>query len=214
MAWEKTALDIALDAGVPVPRSRLVRLGGDSALVLERFDRERSLLDGARIPCMSGMSLLGSSDGEHRDYAELAEGMEAMVGDPEGRTKDLFRRVTVFVALHNTDDHLRNTGFVRCASSWRLSPAFDINPTPDVARPRVAAIYGETGDGEAAALKDLAFVCDIDSDEAARIVRDVVGAVSRWRIAAQRNGCRDAEARMFAPVFEKGIRALKRVFCV
>lgn len=214
MAWEKTALDIALDAGVSVPRSRLIRLGGDCALVLERFDRENSLLDGARIPYMSGMSLLGSSDGEHRDYAELAEGMEAMVGDPRSQAKDLFRRVVVSVALHNTDDHLRNVGFVRCASSWRLSPAFDINPTPDVARSRITAIYGETGDGEAAALKDLAFVCGIGSDEAARIVQDVVGAASRWRIAAQRNGCRDAEARMFAPVFEKGMHALKRAFRV
>lgn len=214
MAWEKTALDIASAAGIAVPRSRLVRLGKDAALVLERFDREKSLLGGARIPYLSGMSLLAASDGEHRDYAELAESMETMLADPKEQAKNLFRRVVVSVALHNTDDHLRNTGFVRLASGWKLSPAFDINPNPDASRSRVTSIYGEVGDAEAAALKDFAAVCGVNAQEASIIVKSVLDSVVRWRTVAQRNGCRDSEMRMFAPVFEKGIRALAEAFSV
>lgn len=212
MAWEKTALDIASAAGVVVPRSRLVRLGKDCALVLERFDREKSLLDGTRIPYLSGMSLLGAVDGEARDYAELAEGMEAVVSDPGNQAEELFRRVVVSVALHNTDDHLRNVGFVRTASAWKLSPAFDINPNPDAVCPRVTSIYGEAGEMEATALKDFSVVCGIEADEAARIVRNVLDSVTHWKLAAQRNGCKDSEIRMFAPVFEKKTRALKKAF--
>ncbi|MDO5043249.1 MAG: type II toxin-antitoxin system HipA family toxin [Slackia sp.] len=214
MAWEKTALDIASSAGVAVPRSKLIRLGKDSALVLERFDRDKSLFGGDRIPYLSGMSLLGASDGEHRDYAELAESMEALLADPKEQEKDLFRRVVVSVVLHNTDDHLRNIGFVRLAPGWRLSPAFDINPNPDASRSRVTSIYGEVGRAEAAALKDLAAVCGIDMGEASAIVKNVLASVSCWKIAAQRNGCRDSELRMFAPVFEKGMRALSAAFSV
>ncbi len=75
MAWEKTMLDLARGSSIEVPASRLVRIGDESVLLLERFDREGSLAEGRRIPYMSGMTALESADGERRDYAELAEAL-------------------------------------------------------------------------------------------------------------------------------------------
>jgi serine/threonine-protein kinase HipA len=35
------------------------------------------------------------------------------------------------ILISNTDDHLRNHGFILTGKGWRLSPAFDINPSID-----------------------------------------------------------------------------------
>ncbi len=148
MAWEKTALDLAEKAGIAVPARRLVRLGSSAALVLDRFDRARSMLDGPRIPYLSAMSLLGAQDGAQADYAEVAEALADWTCEPEAQLRELFRRVCLSVALHNTDDHLRNLGLIRTRKDWLLSPAFDINIDPVASRQRATAVYGETGEAK------------------------------------------------------------------
>ena len=69
------------------------------------------------------MSLLGARDGEARDYTEVAEALASFVGDPERDLEELFERVAFSIAVNNTDDHLRNHGFLRAGGRWRLSPA-------------------------------------------------------------------------------------------
>ena len=113
MAWEKTALDIAGDAGMAVPSSKLVEIGSDSVLLLERFDRSGSLKKGERIPYLSAMTLIGAHDGEHCDYATVADALSVWTSNPNRELAELFRRVVLSVALHNTDDHLRNLGLIR-----------------------------------------------------------------------------------------------------
>ena len=44
--------------------------------------------------------------------------------------RELWTRAAYGRLISNTDDHLRNHGFLRSRAGWRLSPAFDINPTP------------------------------------------------------------------------------------
>ena len=134
IAWEKTALDIAGAAGMAVPSSKLVRIGGDSALLLERFDRSGSLEKGERIPYLSAMSLIGAYDGEHCDYATVADALSVWASSPSCELTELFRRVVFSVALHNTDDHLRNLGLIRKKSGWVLAPVFDVNINPVAAR--------------------------------------------------------------------------------
>ena len=124
MAWEKTVLDIAGDAGMAVPSSKLVRIGSDSVLLLERFDRIGSLEAGERIPYLSAMSLVGAHDGDSCDYANVADALSVWVADPCRELAELFRRVVLSVALHNTDDHLRNLGLVRKGGGMDISPRF------------------------------------------------------------------------------------------
>ena len=101
------------------------------------------------------MSLLGARDGEERDYLDIAEALPDSGARVASDLAELFRRVTFSVALHNTDDHLRNHGFVREPGGWRLSPLFDVNPDPDRGRSRVTSIAGAThGEDEPEALAE------------------------------------------------------------
>lgn len=212
MGWERAALEVASAAGVPVPRARLVRLGGGSALLLERFDREGSLAGGPRVPYMSAMTLLGASDGDCRDYAEVAEELAVAAHDAAAQLRGLFRRAALSVALRNTDDHLRNTGLVRSGGAWRLSPAFDVNPNPDPRARRATTVMGEDGDGDVAGLAGLAAYCGLAPSEAAAEVRAVLAACSGWRAAAARSGCPPAEVESFARSIGPRLAALGEAF--
>ena len=72
IGWEKTALDLAVKAGITVPDRRLVPVGARPVLLLERFD---STPAGGRIPYVSAMTLLGARDGGNTafDYMDLAD---------------------------------------------------------------------------------------------------------------------------------------------
>lgn len=213
MRWEHFALSMVAKVGLPVPVSQLVSIGSDDVLLLERFDRADSLLHGRRLPYMSAMSLLQAQDGDFRDYAELAEALVDAVNDAGPALCDLFTRVILYVALHNTDDHLRNIGLIRSGQAWKLSPCFDVNPNLDLSEPRVTGIYGETADGEIEGLRALASLCGISDGGARRIVSRVVTAMRSWQLVAGKAGCPKAEISLFAPVFENRCSALAAAFC-
>lgn len=212
MAWEKTMLDLARDAGISVPVSRLVRVGRERVLLLERFDRDGSLLEGRRIPYMSAMTALESTDGDRRDYAELAEAIVELSNEPAMELEALFARVAFSVAVGNTDDHLRNWGFLHSGDGWSLSPFFDVNPNAYGNAQRVTTIAGEPREHEAQGLRELAAYCGLTPEAARRIVGAVATAVGRWKSAACRNGCPEREQALFASLFEGKLRELKQTF--
>ena len=212
MAWEKTALDIAGDAGMAVPSSKLVRIGSDSVLLLERFDRSGSLEKGERIPYLSAMSLIGAHDGEHCDYATVADALTVWTSNPNRELAELFRRVVLSVALHNTDDHLRNLGLIRKGAGWTLAPVFDVNINPAASRDRVTAIFGEVGKGEVEGLDSLGEICGLKAEERANIVRQILAAVCQWRAFAKRNKCKDSECDLMGCVIEERCAALESRF--
>lgn len=88
------------------------------------------------------MSATGSRDGDSSDYLDIAAAIRDLPGSVRLDLHDLDARAVAAVAFGNTDDHLRNHGFVAASSTWRLSPAFDINPTPDLGRRRATSIAG------------------------------------------------------------------------
>lgn len=212
MAWEKTALDLAKMAGISTPACQLIRVGDESVLLLDRFDREGSRIAGLRIPYMSGMTVLGNTDGESRDYIELAEAITLFASEASQELGELFRRVTFSIAINNTDDHLRNWGFLRHGKSWRLSPIFDVNPNPYANARRVTAIAGDAHGKDSVGLRDLAAYCGIPPDEALTNVESVLRAVEQWHMVAKKNGCPKRELEMFQPVFEHKARELQKAF--
>jgi len=80
------------------------------------------------------MTLLGKTDGtdsqDGSSYLELAEFIMRYGAEPERDLRELWRRTVFSIAVSNTDDHLRNHGFLLSKAGWRLSPAYDINPNP------------------------------------------------------------------------------------
>ena len=143
MAWEATALDLLETAGVRAPQHQLTQVGNRSILILRRFDRTR---DGGRIGYISAMTATGSSDGDQKDYADLAEAIRDLSRSPVQDLHEFYDRIIASIALGNTDDHLRNHGFLADRGLWRLSPAFDVNPNPDPSRPPCDVDHGSRRD--------------------------------------------------------------------
>ena len=206
MAWEATALDLAKAAGIDVPTYRLAPLDGRNVLLLHRFDRTG---EGARIGYMSAMTLLERNDGAGGDYAEIAEALEETGGRVKGDLAELFRRAVLSVGLHNTDDHLRNHGFLRDEIGWVLSPAFDINPEPDP-KARQTTIAGASTQGdESDGLEELARACRLSASASREERGRIADVLDGWRDVAAANGIRGSEIARFADAFERGIAALR-----
>ncbi|MBS9376232.1 type II toxin-antitoxin system HipA family toxin [Rhodococcus sp. B50] len=206
MAWEATALDLMERAGVRTPHRRLTRVGERSVLILRRFDRTN---EGHRIGYISAMTALGASDGEHRDYADIAEAIRDLSRSPRADHHELFDRVVASVVLGNTDDHLRNHGFLADHRSWTISPVFDVNPTPDPWRARSTSIMGaDTHPEEAETLLALAEDCSLNAAQAREKMRRVAGALSSWRDAARNNGLHTQEITMMAESIQPRLEAV------
>jgi serine/threonine-protein kinase HipA len=200
MAWEKVALDLAESAGVDVSPSRLLDLAGRHVLVVDRFDRTADRL---RIGYASAMTMLEASDGDQRSYLEIAETIERVSVRATEELSQLWRRIVFAVLISNTDDHLRNHGFLHVrGDSWRLSPAFDLNPDPSPGQKYLSTAIDES---DTTASIDLALAVApyfrLSSQSAHDVLGDVVVAVSHWREVATSHGLADAEIEQMAPAF-------------
>jgi len=209
MAWEKTALDLAARAGITTPSTRLVDVGRQRVLLLSRFDRSDA---GGRIGYLSAMSLIDGRDGGSYDYEDIVDVLPEFGARVTSDLTELFRRAAFNVAVHNTDDHLRNHGFLHRSGGWALSPVFDVNPNPDlgVARQTAIAAASESSD-EVEGLVSLGEACRLTRNEAIDVIGEIVVAVTSWRNAAERNGVHAREIRDFADMFEDRLAALGAV---
>ena len=199
--WEAVALTLAAKAGIPAPEWRLEEVAARSVLLLRRFDRE----GGRRIPFVSAMSLLDATDNEPRSYLEIADALRRYGARPEGDCAGLWRRMVLSILISNTDDHLRNHGFLYDpAGGWRLSPVYDLNPIPVDIKPRILTTAIDEADGTASL--ELAFAVAEHfrlKEKAARaIAREVGAAVSRWRETAASLGLSANEIERMSSAFE------------
>ena len=137
------------------------------------------------------MTLLGKTDGaDSRDgssYLELAEFIMRCGAEPERDLRELWRRIVFSIAVSNTDDHLRNHGFLLTKAGWRLSPAYDINPNPQGYGLSLNISESDNALDFSLALTSAHFF-RLSSSEAERILKMVKGAVSRWKTYANAVG--------------------------
>lgn len=197
MAWEKTALDLAERAGLDVPARHLTKIDGRSVLILRRFDRDGQ----SRLGYASAMTLAGLSDGDPGDYLDLAAAIADHSTRPDADLADLWRRMAVFTAIHNIDDHFRNHGFLHSPGGWALAPAFDVNPNPDPNKARATSISGATSVSEERdALLEAAPYFGLTPDHGVEVLDQVYAAASSWRTVATSNGVPEHELRIFADV--------------
>jgi len=204
MAWEKAALDLARRAGISVPDSHLIRVGDRSVLIIDRFDRQGP----ARIGYASAMTMLEAGDGDQRSYLEIAEVIEERSTAVTTDLRQLWRRVCFSILISNTDDHLRNHGFLHeRAESWVLSPAFDLNPNP-APGPKELSTAIDFNDTYASidTLMGVADYFRLNTQEAADVLAQVTSAVGHWRATAASYGLRQAEIEAMAPAFEHAER--------
>lgn len=198
--WESVALSLAVEAGIPIPVWRMEKVGDRHALLLQRFDRQ----NGRRIPFLSALSMLDAEDNEQRSYLEIADALRQYGAKPDQDCEQLWRRVVFSILISNTDDHLRNHGFLYEPGGWRLAPAYDLNPVPVDIKPRVLTTTIDEADGTASL--DLAYQVaehfGLKPDAAKTAVKEVGTAVRTWRDKAKARGLSANEIERMASAFE------------
>lgn len=206
IAWESVALSLARKAGIETSESELLSIDQRPVLLLHRFDRNAD----ERIGYMSAMTATGRRDGEAGDYLDIVEAIEDHSRRWRHDCAELFRRVAFSVAMHNTDDHLRNHGFIRSDAGWQLSPAFDINPEPEGAVERQTAINGVVAaESEAEALLEFAPLCHLTKPTVVSVLNEVVSAVAGWRSVAAGHGIRRSEIAEMGSVIDAQLGRLQ-----
>ncbi|MCL1873984.1 MAG: HipA domain-containing protein [Clostridiales bacterium] len=133
-AWEIIAHDLAIICGLNAPEAKLETFSfAGSTFLVKRFDRNQS----RRIHFSSAMALLGKTDGDGTEgvsYLDIASFIKSNGALPKQDLRELWQRIVFNMAISNSDDHLRNHGFLLTDSGWVLSPMYDVNPN----------IYGNT----------------------------------------------------------------------
>ena len=129
-AWEYLAYKLAVQAGIVMSPCKIEKVIGEyHTFFTKRFDREK----GERIHFASAMTMTGNNEDTIRDhpasYLDIAEFISNYGVDIEKNLHQLWRRIVFNIAISNTDDHLRNHGFILMDEGWILSPAYDLNPS-------------------------------------------------------------------------------------
>lgn len=209
--WEAVALSLASQAGIPVPEWRIEKVQDRAVLLLRRFDRDGMV----RIPFLSAMSMLGATDNETRSYLEFVDALRQFGAAPKQDMRQLWRQIVLSVLISNTDDHLRNHGFLYTGpDGWRLSPAYDLNPVPVDIKPRVltTAIDLDSSEASLGLALEVAEYFGLKVSEARAIAREVGRAVSAWRDTAARLGLSGGEIDRMASAFEhEDLRAAREM---
>jgi serine/threonine-protein kinase HipA len=204
---ELATLRLAAACGIEVPEARIENAAGSTIFLIRRFDREKTDSGYTRKHFVSALTLLGKDETESpaSSYAEIAEAI-AKYGSARGNARmkaELFRRMVFNILVGNNDDHLRNHGFLFDAGAYRLSPAYDIVPSPTLATER----FQHLAVGEQGRLSTLdnalsrPGVFGLTRADARYIVDGMLAVVSNWPEFYASNG-----------VTAKDIEALQRAF--
>ncbi len=200
-AGEILSLTLANQAGICVAEHQLVPVGKQSVAVITRFDRHGV----SRLPFVSGASLLAQSPDDPGAYTLLADGIRQYGHDIPGDLRELWRRLVFSLLASNYDDHLRNHGFLmREPGRWSLSPAYDLNPVPELDRGRTnkTAISEADADPTIAGAMAASERFGLKRAEAKRIFKDVYTAVSGWRETARQLRLSASTLDAYASAFE------------
>jgi serine/threonine-protein kinase HipA len=200
--WEAVAMSLAGAAGIDIPAWHVAPVAKKSAFLMGRFDRA----GGRRIPFLSAMSMIGARENEDgHSYLEIVDALRQHGAAPARDLVELWKRIVFNILVSNTDDHLRNHGFLyESPAGWRLSPAYDLNPMPADIRPRVLATPIDPDDPSASL--DLALAnaeyFGLKMSDARAAIAEVGSAVAPWRSIAQELGIGIAEIERMASAFE------------
>jgi serine/threonine-protein kinase HipA len=206
--WEAVALALAERAAVKVPEYKLLSIVERPVLVVRRFDRNA----GRRVGYASAMTMLGARDGEQGSYLEIAQAIEGSSPRVTEDLRELWRRIVLTVLISNTDDHLRNHGFLRASSAgWTLAPVFDLNPNPEGETKQLETAIDELNAGASIATAlEVADLFGLSEPEACVVLNEVLNATEPWREIAAGAGLPVAEIERLAPAFDHTERTLAR----
>lgn len=202
--WERLTVDLAKNCGIGMAESRCNSFtSAHHTFLTKRFDRSK---EGTRIHFASAMTMLGYSDGADAasgaSYLEIAAFLVRHGAEPEKDLRQLWKRIVFSIAVSNTDDHLRNHGFLLTPEGWRLSPAFDINPDPDGYGLSLNISENDNSLNAELALETAPFY-RITTDEGRHIIAQTRREVAQWSELARRYRIPHSEQERMARAFSR-----------
>lgn len=193
-AWEMVVHQLANACGIVVPDAKLQKFSGKHHTFLsKRFDR---IENNRRLHFASAMTILGYQDGaDHIDgvgYLDLAGFIIQYSPSAKEDLEQLWRRMLFNILVSNTDDHLRNHGFILTQSGWRLSPAYDMNPN-EMGNGLTLNISENSNEQEIALALETARLYQLKKEKAEAILTEMQSEISKWRIVAKQFGISNSE---------------------
>ncbi len=199
--WEAVVYHLAKDAGLETANARKEQFSKfGHTFMVRRFDR----MGQQRIHFASALNLLGYQDGAGAktgvSYLDLVDLIVRISEDADSDLEQLWMRIAFSVCVSNTDDHLRNHGFLLRNQGWRLSPVYDLNPQP-------------WGDGLALNISETSNALNLDlvrevapffrlSPNARDTrLRQIILAVTEWQKVARAHGVTQSEIDRMRPAF-------------
>lgn len=197
--WEHLCHLLATEAGINAANTRVLSTGEKyHTLLSRRFDRNAA---GRRVHFASAMTMLNLTDGcdaqTGNGYLDIVDFILQGCCNVNENLRQLYRRVAFNIAMHNTDDHFRNHGFLLTPKGWTLSPAYDMNPSMNDCQ---SILVNSTTDESN--LDILLCSCEeymIERKEAQSIIDNVLEATRQWKPLAIRLGISKREIDMFGP---------------
>lgn len=201
VVWESIALTLAKSCGLNTQEWSLKKVADKDIIIIKRFDRKPQ---NKRIHFLSAMSMLNAIDNDTaiNSYLDIADAIRQYGATPQEDLLELWKRIVFSILISNTDDHLRNHGFLYVnEKGWKLSPLYDVNPSSD--NKRVLSTYITENDNSQSI--DLAMkVCEyfgVKLNDAKTMVSNMRTHVSAWNIVAQKHGLKKREIEMMESAF-------------
>ncbi len=200
-AWEFLAYQLATAAGIEMADSKIEKISGQyHTFLTRRFDRD----NGKRIHFASAMTMTGNTEDIIKEsapsYLEIVEFIENYGADIEANLHQLWRRIIFNIAISNTDDHLRNHGFILTDKGWILSPAYDLNPSIE----KDGLSLNIDMDDNALnfdLVKSVGQYFRLSESEMKTILDEVLSVVKNWKTTAEEIGIKSSEVVLMEGAF-------------
>ncbi|GFZ81710.1 toxin HipA [Aquaticitalea lipolytica] len=200
--WEFLAYRLAIAAGIDMAASKVEKISGQyHTFLTKRFDRKVE----KRIHFASAMTMTGNTEDSIKNaspsYLEIVEFIENYGVDVEANLHQLWRRIVFNIAISNTDDHLRNHGFILTDKGWVLSPAYDLNPSIE----KDGLSLNIDMDDNALdfdLVKSVGEYFRLSEEEMNTILDEVLSVVKDWKIVAKELGIKNAEMELMEVAFK------------
>lgn len=202
--WEIVTYELAVNAGVNMAEAQAKKFTSNNHTFLtKRFDRTNN---GERIHFASAMTLLGHMDGEDSDegvsYLELVDFISSHGANVNEDLEQLWRRIIFSICVSNTDDHLRNHGFILTHGGWILSPAYDINPVETGTGLKLNISQDDNALDLDLAMEVIPYY-RINEERANQIIAEVKSAVQNWKAVARKYGISNSEQELKSRAFQQ-----------
>ena len=199
--WEFLAYKLAIASGIEMAESKIEKISGQyHTFLTKRFDR----VNGNRIHFASAMTMTGNTEDSIRDtspsYLEIVEFIENYGADVDANLHQLWRRIVFNIAISNTDDHLRNHGFILTEKGWILSPAYDLNPSIE----KDGLSINIDMDDNALSFdlaKSVGMYFRLSEKEMNIILQEVLSVVKDWKSMAKEIGIKNQELELMSGAF-------------